>query len=125
MTDPVATVLSAAGGALATLGALFGARFTARQSRAATDQATQVAAHDVNLREWQAILDEVRESQAATQAQLERALARIDSLEKDRASSTSYIEELREHIWLRKPPPPPAPPSFYDPRPTTDVPSHH
>ena len=98
MAELVIPVLAALGGILATVLSFMGVRYAARQSARAAEGTTAAANRQVDVSEWQALLDQFKE-------QVDRLTDRVEKLEKAveekdtrNRSLMSYLRVLLAYI---------------------------
>lgn len=103
--DAIGPVIGAIGLAVSGWLTYLASRFTARQTRRAQSEATQVA---VKAQEWgqrDQFIDRLAKRLDSVEARLDDADRREDSL-------WSHIGTLERHIWQQEPPPPPPRPAL-------------
>lgn len=103
--DAIGPLIGAIGIAVSGWLTYLASKFTARQSRKAQSDATQVATKAQEWAQRDAFIDRLSKRLEAVEARLDDADRREDAL-------WSHIGRLENHIWAQEPPPPPARPDL-------------
>ena len=88
------TLFGLLGGFIGSVLVYLGVRFTARQSVKAATVTAKVSDRQVNVNEWQAIVQELRK-------EVERLTERVDALEGQRLTDRTQIERMERELSVR------------------------
>lgn len=103
--DAIGPLIGAIGIAVSGWLTYLASKFTARQSRKAQSDATQVAAKAQEWEQRDAFIDRIGK-------RLERVEERLDEADRRENALWSHIGVLERHIWEQDPPPPPPRPTI-------------